>query len=116
MRRDRFASCRTTSRPTSPRRSYGTWRRIRVSVDAGEVVGFLVVERRSERAAEILWIAVRAADRGSGMGTALLERVIAELAADGLAEWNPVRDGDIELRLSTGEAFLLGNTSVSRIA
>ena len=56
-----------------------------VSVDAGEVVGFVVVERRSERAAEILWIAVRAADRGSGIGTALLERVIAELAGDGLA-------------------------------
>ena len=60
--------------------AYSGW----VSVDAGEVVGFVVVERRSERAAEILWIAVRAADRGSGIGTALLERVIAELAADGL--------------------------------
>jgi ribosomal protein S18 acetylase RimI-like enzyme len=55
-----------------------------VSVDAGEVVSFVVVQRRSERAAEILWIAVRPADRGSGIGTALLERVIAELTADGL--------------------------------
>jgi ribosomal protein S18 acetylase RimI-like enzyme len=55
-----------------------------VSVDAGEVVGFVVVQRRSERAAEILWIAVGPADRGSGIGTALVERVIAELAADGL--------------------------------
>ena len=61
--------------------AYSGW----VSVDAGEVVGFVVVEQRSERAAEILWIAVRAADRGSGIGTALLERVIAELSADGLA-------------------------------
>jgi ribosomal protein S18 acetylase RimI-like enzyme len=56
-----------------------------VSVDGGEVMAFVVVQRRSERAAEILWIAVRDADRGLGNGTALLERVIAELAADGLA-------------------------------
>jgi ribosomal protein S18 acetylase RimI-like enzyme len=55
-----------------------------VSVDAGEVAGFVVVERRGERAAEILWIAVRPGDRGSGIGTALVERVIAELSADGL--------------------------------
>jgi hypothetical protein len=39
-----------------------------------------------------------------------------QLAADGHAEWNPMRDGNVELRLSTGEAFLLGNTSVTRIA
>ena len=56
-----------------------------VSVDAGEVVGFVVVQRRSERAAEILWIAVRDSHRGSGIGTALVERVVAELAPDGLA-------------------------------
>ena len=55
-----------------------------VSVDGGEVVAFLVLEHRSKRAAEILWIAVRPADRGSGIGTALVEHVIAELAADGL--------------------------------
>jgi hypothetical protein len=39
-----------------------------------------------------------------------------QLAADGLAEWSPMRDGNVELRLSTGEAFLLGNTFVTRIA
>jgi ribosomal protein S18 acetylase RimI-like enzyme len=61
--------------------AYSGW----VAVDAGEVVGFVVVERRSERAAEILWIAVLDADRGSGIGTALLERLIAELVAEGLA-------------------------------
>jgi hypothetical protein len=38
-----------------------------------------------------------------------------QLAADGLAEWNPMQDGNVELRLSTGEAFLLGNASVTRI-
>lgn len=56
-----------------------------VSIDAGQVVAFVVVQRRSERAAEILWMAVRDADRGSGIGTTLLERVIAQLADDGLA-------------------------------
>lgn len=39
-----------------------------------------------------------------------------QLAADGLAEWSPMRDGNVELRLSTGETFLLGNTSMTRIA
>jgi hypothetical protein len=39
-----------------------------------------------------------------------------QLAADGLAVWNPMRDGNVELWLATGEAFLLGNTSVTRIA
>jgi hypothetical protein len=39
-----------------------------------------------------------------------------QLAVDGHAEWNPTRDGNVELRLSTGEAYLLGNTSVTRIA
>ena len=56
-----------------------------VTVDAGEVVAFVVVQRRSARSAEILWLAVRPADRGSGIGTALVEHVIAQLTADGLA-------------------------------
>ncbi len=60
---------------------HGGW----VSVNSGQLVAFVVVKRRSKRVAEILWMAVRAADRGSGIGTALLERVIALLAADGLA-------------------------------
>ena len=60
---------------------HGGW----VFVQAGGVVAFVVVQRRSERAAEILWMAVRAADRGSGIGTALLDHLTAELASDGVA-------------------------------
>jgi hypothetical protein len=39
-----------------------------------------------------------------------------QLAADGLAVWSPMRGGDVEFRLSTGEAFVLGYTSITRIA
>jgi hypothetical protein len=37
------------------------------------------------------------------------------LVSDGFAQWNPMRDGNVEFRLSTGEAFLLGNASITRI-
>ena len=39
-----------------------------------------------------------------------------QLAADGHAEWNPLRDGNVEFRLPSGEAFLLGHTSITRVA
>ena len=38
------------------------------------------------------------------------------LAADGHAEWHPLRDGNVEFRLPSGEAFLLGHTSITRVA
>ena len=60
---------------------HGGW----VSVEAGRVVAFVVAQRRSERASEILWIAVRPSDRGSGIGTALLDHLMADLARDGVA-------------------------------
>jgi GNAT superfamily N-acetyltransferase len=50
----------------------------------GEVVGFAVVDRRSPAAAELLWAAVAATRRGWGLGTRLVEHVLAELAADGV--------------------------------
>ena len=46
------------------------------------VVGFAVVEYRSSRAAEILWIAVRHDQRNQGVGATLLEHVLGALAAD----------------------------------
>ena len=51
---------------------------------AGEVVGFAVVDRRSPAAAELLWAAVDADRRGAGLGTRLIDHVLAELAADGV--------------------------------
>jgi GNAT superfamily N-acetyltransferase len=56
-----------------------------VAVAAERVVGFAVVARRFTRAAEILWIAVEDAERGHGVGSALLEQLVTELADDGVA-------------------------------
>jgi GNAT superfamily N-acetyltransferase len=55
-----------------------------VVADGDEVVGFAVVDRRSPRAAEVTWAAVRADRRGGGLGTRLLDAVLAELAAGGV--------------------------------
>ena len=54
-------------------------------VDAGgEVVGFVIVDRRSAKAAELLWAAVADRRRGWGVGTRIVEHVLAELAAGGV--------------------------------
>ena len=55
-----------------------------VVVDGDEVVGFAVVDRRSAKAVELLWAAVAAGRRGRGLGTRLVEAVLAELAAGGV--------------------------------
>ena len=56
-----------------------------VIVEAGETVGFVIVDRRSSQAAEILWIAVEPACRNSGFGTRLLDHVLALLRDQGVA-------------------------------
>ena len=56
-----------------------------VVVDAGEVVGFVIVDRRSSQAAEILWIAVEPARRDAGYGTRLLNHVLGVLRDQGIA-------------------------------
>lgn len=56
-----------------------------VIVDAGEVVGFAIVDRRSSQAAEILWIAVQPARRDTGFGTLLLNHVLGVLRDQGIA-------------------------------
>jgi ribosomal protein S18 acetylase RimI-like enzyme len=61
-------------------RDHGGW----VIDDAREVVGFVVVERRGPRAAEILWAAVAADRRGAGLGTRLIDHVLEKLGADGV--------------------------------
>jgi GNAT superfamily N-acetyltransferase len=55
-----------------------------IATDAGRIVGFAIVERRSRRSAEILWIAVRRAAQGNGVGAALVNHLLDELMADGL--------------------------------
>ena len=49
-----------------------------VAVEAGEVVGFLTLERPLPASADITWLAVRADRRGGGIGSALIERACAE--------------------------------------
>ncbi|RUW63254.1 hypothetical protein [Mesorhizobium sp. M7A.F.Ca.US.008.03.1.1] len=41
---------------------------------------------------------------------------IGELVDDGKAEWNHTATGDIELRLLSGEVFVLGEVTVTRVA
>jgi GNAT superfamily N-acetyltransferase len=52
--------------------------------DGGGVVGFVIVQSRGERAAEILWAAVAADRRGAGLGARLVDHVLDELSADGV--------------------------------
>jgi ribosomal protein S18 acetylase RimI-like enzyme len=61
-------------------RDHGGW----VIDDAGGVVGFVIVQRRGTRAAEILWAAVAADRRGAGLGTRLVDHVLDQLSADGV--------------------------------
>ncbi len=56
-----------------------------VLTSSAGVVGFAVAARRSPRGAEILWMAVDPARRGHGPGTVLLERMLDELAVDGVS-------------------------------
>jgi hypothetical protein len=43
-------------------------------------------------------------------------RHIRKLVADGFAEWQTLDDGTIRLRLMTGETYLLGPATITRIA
>ena len=61
-------------------RSHGGW----VIEEAGSVVGFVITERRGERAAEILWAAVSADRQAAGLGTQLVDHVLDRLRLDGV--------------------------------
>jgi GNAT superfamily N-acetyltransferase len=56
-----------------------------VLTETDAVLGFAVAERRSTAGAEILWMAVESTRRGVGAGTILLNQVIEELQAEGVA-------------------------------
>jgi ribosomal protein S18 acetylase RimI-like enzyme len=55
-------------------------------VCAGEdhVIGFLTLIRHTPEAAQISWLAIEADERGHGAGTALIRRLEADLAGDGV--------------------------------
>jgi len=56
-----------------------------VVTEAGTVTGFAIAARKSPGGAEIRWMAVDAGRRGRGHGTALLGRVMDDLAAAGIS-------------------------------
>jgi len=43
-------------------------------------------------------------------------KYIGQLVADGLAEWDMLDNGDVQLRFNTGETFLLAETVIIRLA
>jgi ribosomal protein S18 acetylase RimI-like enzyme len=55
-----------------------------VAVEEDEVVGFVTLTRHDPRSAEITWMAVRADHRRRGIGRALVERAVDDLARDGV--------------------------------
>ena len=52
--------------------------------EADAIVGFVLAERRYPRSAEITFAAVLPDRRNGGIGTALVQRALAELARDGV--------------------------------
>lgn len=61
--------------------THETW----VAAEADVPCGFVVIDRtRSELTAEILWMAVDAARRGSGIGTELCRTVLSRLRSEGV--------------------------------
>ena len=56
-----------------------------VAVDGPEVLGFVLAPRRFSKAAEITFAAVMPSRRNSGIGKALVEHCLAELAALGVS-------------------------------
>lgn len=47
---------------------------------------------------------------------ALVMEFLGKLVAEGFAEWEIRETGDIELRLRSGETFLLSGTTIRRLA
>ena len=46
---------------------------------------------------------------------ALVMTYLGQLVGDGYAKWHMLDNGDVELRLYAGEAFLLADTAITRI-
>jgi ribosomal protein S18 acetylase RimI-like enzyme len=56
-----------------------------LAADGGDVVGFVLAERRHPATAEITYAAVRADRQGAGIGTRLVDAALGALADDGVA-------------------------------
>jgi hypothetical protein len=57
-----------------------------------------------------------AGSRRASDAKSMVMAAIGELVDDGKAKWNRTATGEIELRLLTGEVFLFGEVSVTRVA
>lgn len=55
-------------------------------------------------------------DLHSDPDRAAVMRWISEIVADGLAEWEILIDGDIQLRFNSGATFLLAKSHIVRLA
>lgn len=55
-----------------------------VAMDSDEVVGFVTIQRKNTNVAEILWMAVKLARQHGGIGSAVVDRVAADLRAQGI--------------------------------
>ena len=47
---------------------------------------------------------------------ALVMKYIGQFVADGYAEWAALSNGEIEVRFTTGETYLLAETTIIRLA
>lgn len=47
---------------------------------------------------------------------ALVMNYIGQLVADGYAEWGLHENGEVEVRFTSGEAYLLADTTILRLA
>lgn len=56
-----------------------------VAIADGAIVGFAAVRRKSSPVAEVSWMAVRKGRQHRGIGSRLLDRMFADLAASGVA-------------------------------
>jgi ribosomal protein S18 acetylase RimI-like enzyme len=55
-----------------------------VAVSSNEVAGFAVIDKKSNRVAEIMWMAVKQENQRRGIGSVLITQVVNELALQGI--------------------------------
>jgi GNAT superfamily N-acetyltransferase len=72
-----------------------------VAVDGDAIVGFLTVEHPFQGCAEISWMAVRRERRATGIGTALIERLVADERGAGTQLLLVMTSGDADEYIPT---------------